>query len=130
MIIYATLGGIKGVIWADFFQYSIAMFGAVYAAIIAIRQPEIGSLKALLSHPNVSDKIAILGKNDVAKTALFEILAGELEPDAGKIEWGVTVTKSYFPSDNTKYFQTKIILLLEIFYSIITNLQICVCFFR
>ncbi len=52
------------------------------------------------------DKIAILGKSDVAKTALFDLLAGEIEPDAGKIEWGVTVTKSYFPSDNTKYFQT------------------------
>lgn len=53
------------------------------------------------------DKIAILGKSDVAKTALFDLLAGEIEPDAGKIEWGVTVTKSYFPSDNTKYFQTE-----------------------
>jgi len=50
------------------------------------------------------DKIAIVGKNDVAKTALFEILAGEMEPDSGEVDWGVTITKSYFPSDNSKYF--------------------------
>lgn len=60
VIIYATLGGIKGVIWADFFQYSIAMFGAVYAAIVAVRQPEIGSLDALFTHPNVTEKLSIL----------------------------------------------------------------------
>ncbi|MEM9856684.1 MAG: sodium:solute symporter family protein [Bacteroidota bacterium] len=60
VIIYATLGGIKGVIWADFFQYSIAMFGAVYAAIIAVKQPEVGSLKNLFSHPNVIDKLSFL----------------------------------------------------------------------
>ena len=48
VIIYATLGGIKGVIWADFFQYFIAMFGAVYAAIVAVRQPEVGGLSSLL----------------------------------------------------------------------------------
>ena len=47
VVIYSTLGGLKGVIWADFFQYGIAMFGAVYAAIVAVRQPEIGSLKKL-----------------------------------------------------------------------------------
>jgi len=51
------------------------------------------------------DKIAIVGKNDVAKTALFDILAGELEADSGQVDWGVTITQSYFPSDNTKYFQ-------------------------
>lgn len=50
------------------------------------------------------DKIAIIGKNDVAKTALFDILAGELEPDEGQVDWGVTITKSYFPSDNSQYF--------------------------
>ena len=51
VVIYATLGGLKGVIWADFFQYSIAMFGAVYAAYVAIQQPEIqaiGGLSGLL----------------------------------------------------------------------------------
>lgn len=52
------------------------------------------------------DKIAILGKNDVAKRALFDILAGEMEPDSGEVTWGVTITKDYFPSDNTKYFES------------------------
>lgn len=60
VVIYATLGGIKGVIWADFFQYGIAMFGAVYAAIISVRQPEIGSLSNLFSHPDVQSKLNIL----------------------------------------------------------------------
>ncbi len=60
VVIYASLGGIKGVIWADFFQYSIAMLGAVYAAIVAVRQPEIGSLSNLFSHPAVADSLNIL----------------------------------------------------------------------
>ncbi|MBW6461407.1 MAG: Na+:solute symporter [Bacteroidales bacterium] len=41
VVIYAVMGGLRGVVWADFFQYSIAMFGAVLAAVVAIRQPEI-----------------------------------------------------------------------------------------
>ena len=56
--IYAGIGGIKGVIWADFFQYSIAMFGAVYAAYVALQQPEIGGLDGLLSHPEIQDKLS------------------------------------------------------------------------
>ncbi|MFY0686538.1 MAG: Na+:solute symporter [Cyclobacteriaceae bacterium] len=60
VVIYASLGGIKGVIWADFFQYSIAMLGAVYAAYVAVSQPEIGSLSNLFSHPNVADSLNIL----------------------------------------------------------------------
>ncbi|TRX60752.1 Na+:solute symporter [Fulvivirga sp. M361] len=60
VIVYATLGGIKGVIWADFFQYFIAMFGAVYAAIVAVKQPEVGGLVSLLKHPNVIHKLSIL----------------------------------------------------------------------
>lgn len=63
-------------------------------------------LKNISFQVKKGDKIAILGKNDVAKTALFEILAGEMEPDSGTVEWGITVTKSYFPSDNSKYFET------------------------
>jgi solute:Na+ symporter, SSS family len=58
VVIYASLGGIKGVIWADFFQYSIAMFGAVYAAIVAINHPKIGSLSYLLSHPSLTGKLS------------------------------------------------------------------------
>ncbi len=52
------------------------------------------------------DKIALLGKNDIAKTVLFEILSGESEPDSGSVTWGVTITKDYFPSDNSKEFET------------------------
>lgn len=52
VVIYAGLGGLKGVIWADFFQYSIAMAGAVYAAIVAMQQPEvvsIGGMQGIIS---------------------------------------------------------------------------------
>ena len=54
VVIYSTLGGLKGVIWADFFQYGIAMFGAVLAAVVAVRQPEVGGLKELLSNSDSS----------------------------------------------------------------------------
>ena len=54
---------------------------------------------------NTGDKVVILSKNDIAKTTLFRILAGELEPDSGKVEWGVTTSQSYFPKDNSKYFE-------------------------
>jgi ATPase subunit of ABC transporter with duplicated ATPase domains len=50
------------------------------------------------------DKIAFVGGNSLAKTTLFQILAGELEPDAGTFRWGVTITSSYFPKDNAAYF--------------------------
>ena len=51
------------------------------------------------------DKVALLGRNDMAKTVLLEILAGEMEPDSGKVAWGNTTVRSYFPTDNGKYFQ-------------------------
>ena len=54
---------------------------------------------------NTGDKVVILSKNDIAKTPLFRILAGELEPDSGKVEWGVTTSQSYFPKDNSEYFE-------------------------
>lgn len=60
VMIYASLGGLKGVIWADFFQYSIAMFGAVLAAIVAVRQPEVNGLENLLSNPVLQEKIRVL----------------------------------------------------------------------
>lgn len=60
VVIYAALGGIKGVIWADFFQYGIAMFGAVYAAIVALRQPEVGGLNNLLSQLATTNKLSFL----------------------------------------------------------------------
>lgn len=52
------------------------------------------------------EKVALLGENDLAKTALLRILAGELKPDTGTIKWGQTVQKSYFPADNEPYFQS------------------------
>lgn len=50
------------------------------------------------------DKIAFVGSNELAKTTLFRILAGELEPDEGTYKWGVTTSQSYFPKDNTEIF--------------------------
>ena len=50
------------------------------------------------------DKVAFVGSNELAKTTLFKILAGELEPDEGSYKWGVTTSQAYFPKDNTKEF--------------------------
>ena len=60
VVIYAAMGGIKGVVWADFFQYGIAMFGAVYAAYVAVNQPEVGGLRKLVSNPAIQDKLSVL----------------------------------------------------------------------
>ena len=46
-----------------------------------------------------------MAENEIAKTTLFQILAGELEPDEGEIIWGTTITKNYFPKDNSKLFE-------------------------
>jgi len=54
---------------------------------------------------NTGDKVVILSNNDIAKTTLFQILAGEMEPDSGTYEWGMTTSQSYFPKDNSKYFE-------------------------
>ncbi|MCT4543059.1 MAG: ATP-binding cassette domain-containing protein [Vallitalea sp.] len=51
------------------------------------------------------DKIIILGKNEIARTTLFKILMGELEPDEGTYKWGVTTSRSYLPKDNSKFFE-------------------------
>ncbi len=53
---------------------------------------------------NPGDKIAFVGTNAIAKTALFQILAEESEADSGEIKWGVTTSRAYFPRDNSKYF--------------------------
>ncbi len=61
VVIYAGLGGLRGVVWADFFQYGIAMFGAVFAAVVAVKQPEIqaiGGLKGMLAE--LGDKVNFL----------------------------------------------------------------------
>ena len=50
------------------------------------------------------DKVAFVGSNEFAKTTLFRILSGEMEPDEGTYKWGVTTSQSYFPKDNTKEF--------------------------
>ena len=54
---------------------------------------------------NTGDKVVILSNNDIAKTTLFQILAGEMEPDLGSYEWGMTTSQSYFPKDNSEYFE-------------------------
>jgi ATPase subunit of ABC transporter with duplicated ATPase domains len=53
---------------------------------------------------NKGDKIAFVGANSLAKTTLFRILAGELEPDQGNLRWGVTIKNAYFPKENSSYF--------------------------
>ena len=50
------------------------------------------------------DKVALVGPNERAKTVLFKILAGEMEPDEGSCKWGLTTTQSYFPKDNSAEF--------------------------
>lgn len=54
---------------------------------------------------NKTDKVAFVGRSDVAITTLFKILMGEMEPDTGSVKWGVTTTQSYFPKDNSEYFE-------------------------
>lgn len=54
---------------------------------------------------NKGDKVALVGPNGLAKTALFQVLVGELEPDSGSVTWGVTTTQAYFPKDNSPYFE-------------------------
>ena len=53
---------------------------------------------------NKGDKIAFLAKNDIVTTTLFKILMEELEADEGRFKWGVSTTQSYFPQDNSAYF--------------------------
>lgn len=59
------------------------------------------------------DKAALVGRNDVAKTLLLDILAGEVQPDSGSFTWGVTTTQSYFPTDNSKFFNVEASSLVE-----------------
>mgnify|MGYP002798666658 CR=1 FL=1 len=56
------------------------------------------------------DKIAFVGGNELAKTTLFKILAGEMEPDCGSYKWGITTSQSYFPKDNTEIFDTDLLI--------------------
>ena len=54
---------------------------------------------------NKDDKIALVGKNEIAITTLFKILTGETEPDSGTFKWGVTTSQAYFPKDNSEFFE-------------------------
>ena len=59
------------------------------------------NISFILGH---DDKVAFVGGNEFAKTTLFQILAGEMEPDEGTYKWGVTTSQAYFPKDNSKEF--------------------------
>ncbi|HLR72677.1 MAG TPA: ATP-binding cassette domain-containing protein, partial [Pseudogracilibacillus sp.] len=54
---------------------------------------------------NRDEKVAFVGKDDLANTTLFEILMGKMEPDSGEFHWGVTTSQSYFPKDNSAFFE-------------------------
>ena len=56
---------------------------------------------------NRTDKVALVGPNELAKTVLMQILAGEMEPDSGDYKGGLTTSQSYFPKDNTKEFDSE-----------------------
>lgn len=59
------------------------------------------NISFILGH---DDKVALVGGNEIAKTTLFQILTGEMEPDEGSYKWGVTTSQAYFPKDNTEEF--------------------------
>jgi ATPase subunit of ABC transporter with duplicated ATPase domains len=56
------------------------------------------------------DKVAFVGGNELAKTVLFKILTGEMEPDSGTYKWGVTTSQAYFPKDSTKEFDNDLVI--------------------
>ncbi len=64
-------------------------------------QKVLDNLSFIVGH---DDKIAFVGGNELAKTTLFKILMGELEPDEGSFKWGVTTSQAYFPKDNSQEF--------------------------
>jgi ATPase subunit of ABC transporter with duplicated ATPase domains len=73
--------------------------------------------EALLKNVNFEiakgDKVIVVGRSEVAKTALFEILAGNLKPDSGEIRWGVTTSRSYLPKDHNSFFDGIDLTLIE-----------------
>ncbi|RFU65371.1 ABC-F family ATP-binding cassette domain-containing protein [Peribacillus glennii] len=62
---------------------------------------------------NKGDKVALVGRDEIAKTTLFKILAGEIEPDEGSFKWGVTTSQAYFPKDNAEFFEGKDVSLVD-----------------
>ena len=67
-------------------------------------------LKNISFSVKADNKIAVLSDNELATTLLFQIIAGEVKPDSGEIIWGQTITKDYFPKDNSYLFETDEIL--------------------
>ena len=65
------------------------------------------SISFILGH---NDKVAFVGGNELAKTTLFQILTGEMEPDEGTFKWGVTTSQAYFPKDSTKEFDNDLVI--------------------
>ena len=65
------------------------------------------NISFILGH---DDKVAFVGGNELAKTTLFQILTGEMEPDEGTYKWGVTTTQAYFPKDSTKEFDNDLVI--------------------
>ncbi len=64
----------------------------------------VGTIEDFSLTVNSGDKIAFVGTNHMAKTLLFQIISKEVEPDSGSYTWGVTITPSYYPKDNSEYF--------------------------
>ncbi|GEN58083.1 putative ABC transporter ATP-binding protein YkpA [Halolactibacillus alkaliphilus] len=62
---------------------------------------------------NRDDKVAFIGRNELAKTTLFDILMGKQEADSGTFTWGVTTSQSYFPKDNSEFFENNDLTLVE-----------------
>ena len=62
---------------------------------------------------NTNDKVVLLSQNDIVKTTLLQILSGELEADSGTYEWGTTTSQTYFPKDNSEYFENSDLSLIE-----------------
>lgn len=62
---------------------------------------------------NKDEKVAFVGKDDLAKTTLFDILMGEIEADSGDFHWGVTTSQAYFPKDNSEFFENNNLPLIE-----------------
>lgn len=75
--IYATLGGLTGSIWADFYQYAVAMIGAIFAAVYAVNSPDVGgisSLKELFANADVQSKMAMFPTGAGGLSALMTVL--------------------------------------------------------
>jgi ATPase subunit of ABC transporter with duplicated ATPase domains len=70
-------------------------------------------IKELSFNVHHDDKITFISKNSLATTALYKILAGEIQADSGTIEWGQTITKSYLPNENEHYFSNEPMSLID-----------------